>query len=174
VAILGLSDAFAVATGHTTISKVKAAMNGNAKKSVKCFMIFLLLSNKSVAMVYFCMMVAAEPIASGNLVNRFQIAMFSFFLPPLRLMALKPNLDKPEKWPQRHKAKLFAKIYLSDLVSWWRKCFASSKPPVSRTSAMFISNVSPRTLAAPINTSKSWVLKCFSMAGRVFHSPITL
>jgi len=25
---------------------------------------------------------------------------------------------------QRHKVKLFAKIYLCVLVSWWRKCFA--------------------------------------------------
>ena len=51
---------------------------------------------------------------------------------------------------------------------------ANSKPPDFETSAKFISNVSPSTLAAPINTSKFWVLKCFSMAWRVRQSPITL
>jgi hypothetical protein len=36
-----------------------------------------------------------------------------------------PNPDKPEKWPQRHKVKLHAKIYLCVLVSWWQKCFTT-------------------------------------------------
>ena len=47
-----------------------------------------------------------------------------FWLSMLILFSIQiPNLDKLEKWPQRHKAKLFAKIYLCVLVSWWRKCF---------------------------------------------------
>ena len=36
-----------------------------------------------------------------------------------------PCPHKLEKWPQRHKAKQFAKIYLRILVSWWLKCFAT-------------------------------------------------
>jgi hypothetical protein len=45
----------AIATEHTAISKVNTAVNGNDKVDVKRFIIFLLLSNERVAMVYFFM-----------------------------------------------------------------------------------------------------------------------
>ncbi len=43
---------------------------------------------------------------------------------------------------------------------------ANSKPLVFETSAMFIPNVSPSTLAVPISSSKSFVWKCFSIIDR--------